>query len=172
MSPPVDVNENAHPAKVSGFGEQKLKSFYSKLHSVVCKPFVFEANRTITRLLPFASNQNYLAFLARQFGTSEFLLARHYGTSRYVASETYRYYSYLLRSSETSKRCLPAFLAGPRSSRGPNKLKKNNFFDTDDTNPSTLSLGAHVRWWLRPLPQGGTAQGPSLGESGEKVGGR
>jgi hypothetical protein len=175
MSPPVDINENAPRAKESDFGEQKLKSFYSKLLSVVCKRFgSFESNRSLPgiRLLLFASNQNRLATLARHFGTSESCSARHFGTSQCVPSETYRYYSYLLRSSETSKRCLPAFLAVPRSSRGPNKLKKNNFFGTNNTIPSTLSLGAQVRWWLRPLPRGGTAQGPSLGERAERAGGR
>ena len=194
MSPPVDANENALPAKESGFEKltRRLASFNSKLQSVVCKRFVpFELTAATNQLLP--CNQSRLANRARHFGTSkscarqngetlsnrarhfrttESCSARHFRTSLYVCSETCRHYSYLLRSSETSKRFHQAFLAEPRSSRGPNKLKKNNFFDTDDTNPSTLSLGAQVRWWLRPLPQRGTAQDPSLGESGEKVGGR
>src|ERR1700733_11163594 len=173
MSQPVDANENALPAKESGFEKltRRLTSFNSKLQSVVCKRFVpFELTAATNQLLP--CNQSRLANRARHFRTTESCSARHFRTSLYVCSETCRHYSYLLRSSETSKRFHQAFLAEPRSSRGPNKLKKNIFFGTNNTNPSTLSLGAQVRWWLRPLPQRGTAHDPSLGESGEKVGGR
>jgi hypothetical protein len=197
MSPPVDINENAPRAKESDFGEQKLKSFYSKLRSVVCKRFVpFELTSATNRLLIIASSQNYLARhfgtskslsarqigetlsnLARHFRTTESCSARHFRTSLYVCSETCRHYSYLLRSSETSKSCQPAFLAVPRSSRGPKKHNKKTNFGRHDTNPLTLSLGAQVRWWLRPLPpwlRRGTAQGPSLGikVKTERAGGR
>jgi hypothetical protein len=45
MSPPVDIKENAPRAKESDFEEQKLKSFYAKLLSAVCKRFLASARQ-------------------------------------------------------------------------------------------------------------------------------
>jgi hypothetical protein len=183
MSPPVDANENALPAKESGLEKltRRLTSFNSKLHSRVCKRFLsFELTSASSQLLHPASNQNYLARhfgmsqflsnLARQIGESQSSLARQIGESQCVASETLRRVSYLLRSAETSARAKPACWQS-QVERGPKKQKNKKVnFGKNDTPSFNKCARGPVRWWLRPLPRGGAAQGPSLGESGERAG--
>jgi hypothetical protein len=170
MSPPVEANENALPAKESGFEKltRRLTSFNSKLHSRVCKRFLsFELTSVSSQLLHPASNQNYLA---RHFGMSESCLARHFGMSQCMPSETYWYVSYLLRSSETSARAKPACWQS-QVERGPKKHKKKINFGRNDTPLEQLRSGPGSLVASPPPPRG-AAQGPSLGESGKKVGAR
>jgi hypothetical protein len=155
MSPPVDANESALPAKESGFEKltRRLTSFYSKLQSVVCKRFLsFELTSATNQLLHPASNQHCLANLARHFGMSQSLSARHFGMSQCMPSETYWYVSYLLRSAETSARAKPSCWQS-QVERGPKKQKNKKVnFGRNDTPSFNKCARGPVRWWLRPLP--------------------
>jgi hypothetical protein len=130
MSPPVDPNENAHPAKVSGFEKltRRLTSFQHNYYQWLCKRILasefslrtgssthyavssLELPANWNQLLQFASNQNCLTNLARHFrmsqssarqiGESESILARQIGYSRSSLSETLRRVSYLLSTAQ------------------------------------------------------------------------
>ena len=158
-APPVDINRNAHPAKVSGFEKQtRITSCQYKLLPLVCKRRFLPT--ATNQLLQFASNQNCLE---RHFGMSQ-SAARQIRESRFSLSETLRRDSYLLstaqpQSAGTSGSALPS-CAVPRSSK-----KKINFGATDTPHLTPPLRGQQTPEAPPPLP-GGSVWTPSLDERG------